>query len=663
MVSSTHSNSSQGSHTRPQSRRKSGRPAVRFCISWYRVFGILLVFYILLVAFVHLQMQSKTSGRTDQLTMQSLRSSGMVSIRKRGAAIPVQRQPTRTAPPAVNGVPAVVYAQYPNAKSCQKCPLDQTVIYYNPLVDQERIVCGQTIPPLSMIVLPAPCLESPRLFPVIPDLTSNGMPPVTTRFALMTGTAKPFECDVGCLEAGLPGSTAERYIDGTNWTLTFSMEGPKYYPFLNIGKNEFKKNHFYSTTSYKSDIPLPYYSAAEYTITSPALDYDTAIKGAVFLARNCMSDNNREQLVKKLQESVFRVDSLSLCVHNAEPPPGMNLGDKRQVMRAYLFYLAFENQNAEDYITEKFWGPLQAGTVPVYCKLLLRKAAKANILFHLGVSHDLTVGAPNIKDHAPNHSMIVVDDYPSVEELAEYLVKVSQDKELYESYHQWRKEPLPPHFQAKYDFTKTHSTCRTCRWAYAKLYGLGWNHDNQTLRELHVPRKVCLTDDGRIQRPVQEEWVAADGREVPFPKHGTSSCDVSSANRVLSVPGNLPDLIRTVFEQDGVMDLEITGSAKGYKLRLRTPLLDAGAHKIVEPGHSRLQNAKTRFTFLASPQDVVWAMADATTLEIQVDAPLRVRVIVEDIDVVHPGAEFEENYFGSRMKADFYAPVQSFTKS
>jgi len=76
-----------------------------------------------------------------------------------------------------------------------------------------------------------------------------------------------------------------------------------------------------------------------------------------FLARNCNSRNGRETIVRQLQKSSFRVDALRKCLHNAEPEAGINLKDKINVMQHYLFYLAFENQNVDDYITEKFWCP------------------------------------------------------------------------------------------------------------------------------------------------------------------------------------------------------------------------------------------------------------------------------------------------------------------
>lgn len=58
-------------------------------------------------------------------------------------------------------------------------------------------------------------------------------------------------------------------------------------------------------------------------------------------------------MVKSLIESDagLRVDSVSSCLHNADKPTGVD--DKESIMRQYLFYLAFENQCEDDYISEK----------------------------------------------------------------------------------------------------------------------------------------------------------------------------------------------------------------------------------------------------------------------------------------------------------------------
>ena len=126
-------------------------------------------------------------------------------------------------------------------------------------------------------------------------------------------------------------------------------------------------------------------------------------------------------------------------------------------MQQYLFHLAFENQRADDYITEKLWGTLESGTLPVY------------------------YGPANIREHIPPNSVILVDDFETTEDLAQFLNEVSRNQTLYESFHTWRNKPLPESFHQKYDFTKTHSICRMCRFVYARKYGYGWDGQKQQI--------------------------------------------------------------------------------------------------------------------------------------------------------------------------------------
>ena len=110
-----------------------------------------------------------------------------------------------------------------------------------------------------------------------------------------------------------------------------------------------------------------------------------------FVASNCKTLNNRENYVAKLREYI-PVDSFGRCLHNKDFPTNAT-GKKAKVdtIATYKFYLAFENSNSRDYVTEKVFHGLHAGTVPVY------------------------MGAPNIDDFMPSsHAIIKTSDFEYV---------------------------------------------------------------------------------------------------------------------------------------------------------------------------------------------------------------------------------------------------------
>ena len=268
-------------------------------------------------------------------------------------------------------------------------------------------------------------------------LTSNG------------GVDRPVPCDVPCVWRGNPS--------GNVWivraadlrppnTILMSMEGPHYYPQL----RKVGKHLALATTSFSSAIPMPYFNW-DWTmylqpptrdiwatrINAPAVSEHSRPR-ILFMAHNCNSLNNREQLVSMLQNAGL-VDSISDCMNNVEVPPEKRR-DKHKWMQKYMFYASFENGCETDYVTEKMWGALAAGTLPIY------------------------YGAPNIAEHAPAGSYILLKgphDVPRVVSLVRSLMK---NRTAYMEYHAWRNKPLPEWFKNKYDLAHVHSECRTCRY-------------------------------------------------------------------------------------------------------------------------------------------------------------------------------------------------------
>ena len=97
-----------------------------------------------------------------------------------------------------------------------------------------------------------------------------------------------------------------------------------------------------------------------------------------------------------------------------------------QKVKEYKFYLAFENSNCRDYISEKIW--MQAfdnEAVPV-------------------------VMGGNREDYvklAPLSSFIHTDDFESPRELAAYLKRLDKNETAYLKYHEWRSA-----YKTKYEF-------------------------------------------------------------------------------------------------------------------------------------------------------------------------------------------------------------------
>ena len=78
----------------------------------------------------------------------------------------------------------------------------------------------------------------------------------------------------------------------------------------------------------------------------------------------------------------------------------------------YRFYLSFENY--EDYVTEKFFRPMEHLVIP------------------------LTLNGADMKNIAPPHSVINSLDFDTILQLIQFLEKLSKDNVLYASYFWWK---------------------------------------------------------------------------------------------------------------------------------------------------------------------------------------------------------------------------------
>ena len=513
------------------------------------------------------------------------------------------------------------------------CDDAKNMVVYNSLDSRDRYLCGTRIPAGGYVKLDKPCHEPSRVYKHDATLNAQGMADivVSSSEALPDGVeAEPFDCDVPCQKYDAESSRA-RYILGTPWQFAYSMEATDYYPELDIDPKKHKYDHYYATTSFQSEIPLPFFSWAEYDIKKPAVEFDKAHRGASFIASNCDSHNKMEEIVQELRK-IIRVDCLDECLKNADVPDGLDLDNNaKAIQQKYLFNIAFETSNEIDHVTSVLWGALERGTIPIY------------------------YGAPNVKEHAPPNSIISWHDFNNTKALGAHILRVMNDKTLYDSYHEWRSGPLPESFRNKYDFTHTHSICRMCRWSYAKMYGLAWNHTEQKVVDLTIPRKLCRGINQLVTHPFRESWLR--GSQLVRFSEDQGTCQDTGADFSVDVIS----WTRSIWFHDGIVDIFLEGSGEDITYQITTPLGETCEFETLQDTrHFRLQNATSRYSFLTSWPAKPRYFNGALNFELRGESNMQIRVITEEINTFYPTSDKETSYFADVMIKDFFNPIEKF---
>jgi len=192
-------------------------------------------------------------------------------------------------------------------------------------------------------------------------------------------------------------------------------------------------------------------------------------KFAIFISNNCHIGGawKRTAYVRELMR-YLPIDSFGSCLNNRNDQEniegelwrGADFGDsdrgggnskdaarhgdtiRRQIELAshYKFFLAFENHNASDFVSEKLSVAFRAGTLPIY------------------------MGAPNIDEWLPGEESIVrVDRFSGPKALAEYLLNLDRDPNAYARYFRWKRFGLTESFQKRLERCALYnSDCRLC---------------------------------------------------------------------------------------------------------------------------------------------------------------------------------------------------------
>lgn len=195
------------------------------------------------------------------------------------------------------------------------------------------------------------------------------------------------------------------------------------------------------TTSLSSHVPVGYFSWAEYDIMAPVQPKTDKAMAAAFIS-NCAARNFRLQALKRLKSSNVKVDSYGSCLGNRDG----NV-DKVETLERYRFSLSFENANEEDYVTEKFFQSLVAGSVPV------------------------VIGAPNIQDFAPSPGSILhIKELTDVESVAKTMKQLAENLTAYNESLRWKYDGPSDSFKALLDMAAVHSSCRLCIFLATRIH-------------------------------------------------------------------------------------------------------------------------------------------------------------------------------------------------
>ena len=195
----------------------------------------------------------------------------------------------------------------------------------------------------------------------------------------------------------------------------FSAESP-----INNPNPEPLNGMFNLTMTYKvaSDIFLPYrkFIKLDHPVRNNVNYALNKTKMAYWLVSNC-GVRIREDVVRLLEKHGVQVDVGGGCKNHW--PNRLQCSERRcSSLSDYKFYLAFENSYCRDYVTSKYFrNGFESNSIPI----VLGGANYSNP--HLAIPG----------------SYINVQDFPSINKLAEYLLKVSGDDQLFNSYFKWRE--------------------------------------------------------------------------------------------------------------------------------------------------------------------------------------------------------------------------------
>lgn len=232
-----------------------------------------------------------------------------------------------------------------------------------------------------------------------------------------------------------PRNTKQRYVFRT-------VEAPNQRHSDLVNEAYFSKGFFNWTWTYRSDSDVintygyivkpktearPRGTFLENQLKYSELNMSKKTNSVFWVVSDCKTESQRELYVEELRQYID-VDIYGKCGPLDCPQIGMDC--HVELSNSYKFYLAFENTICNEYISEKFWRTLRLPLVPI------------------------VMGGSNYKQVAPPHSYIDVNDFDTVEDLADYIQYLDAHNEKYLEYFKWKEN---------YNLYRDDPYCQLCQ--------------------------------------------------------------------------------------------------------------------------------------------------------------------------------------------------------
>jgi Glycosyltransferase family 10 (fucosyltransferase) C-term len=200
------------------------------------------------------------------------------------------------------------------------------------------------------------------------------------------------------------------------------------------------------------------------------------VNGKVPIAVSLHSTMTTREGILREMSKLIPTHHMGSIMRNREKVPGQfnSAGPRNKIAEfaKYQFCFALENAREPGYVTEKLFDAFEAGCIPLY------------------------YGAPDVHEiwRYPD-SFINIADFPTLKAAAEHVMKVAANKDLYDSYHAWRKiKPLPEWLQTLLSNGIGVTPCRICM--------AHWNRFSNppTIAQIQKTKKLRSDKTARIDK-------------------------------------------------------------------------------------------------------------------------------------------------------------------